>query len=59
MSHISLMGCCEKEFPCEQRLLIPSPKIATYDLEPAMSAFKVTDKVLRAIEEGETTVFGV
>ncbi|HEX6728638.1 MAG TPA: 2,3-bisphosphoglycerate-independent phosphoglycerate mutase [Pyrinomonadaceae bacterium] len=50
-------GGVEKEFPCEQRLLVPSPKIATYDLEPAMSAFKVTDKVLRAIDEGETTVF--
>lgn len=50
-------GGIEKEFPCEQRLLVPSPKIATYDLEPAMSAFKVTDKVLRAIDEGETKVF--
>jgi 2,3-bisphosphoglycerate-independent phosphoglycerate mutase len=36
---------------------VPSPKIATYDLEPEMSAFKVTDKVLRAIEERETDVF--
>ena len=50
-------GGVEKEYPCEQRLLVPSPKIATYDLEPAMSAFKVTDKVLRAIDEGETDVF--
>jgi 2,3-bisphosphoglycerate-independent phosphoglycerate mutase len=50
-------GGIEKEFPCEQRLLVPSPKIATYDLEPAMSAFKVTDKVLRAIDAGVTTVF--
>jgi 2,3-bisphosphoglycerate-independent phosphoglycerate mutase len=50
-------GGIEKEFPCERRLLVPSPKIATYDLEPAMSAFKVTDKVLRAIDEGETRVF--
>ncbi|MGB7923216.1 MAG: 2,3-bisphosphoglycerate-independent phosphoglycerate mutase [Pyrinomonadaceae bacterium] len=50
-------GGVEKEFPCERRLLVPSPKIATYDLEPEMSAFKVTDKVLRAIEEGETDVF--
>jgi 2,3-bisphosphoglycerate-independent phosphoglycerate mutase len=36
---------------------VPSPKIATYDLEPAMSAFKVTDKVLRAIDEGDTDIF--
>ncbi|HEY0544970.1 MAG TPA: 2,3-bisphosphoglycerate-independent phosphoglycerate mutase [Pyrinomonadaceae bacterium] len=50
-------GGVEKEFNCERRLLVPSPKIATYDLEPAMSAFKVTDKVLRAIEERETDVF--
>ena len=50
-------GGTEKEFPGERRLLIPSPKVATYDLEPEMSAFKVTDKVLRAIEEGETDVF--
>jgi 2,3-bisphosphoglycerate-independent phosphoglycerate mutase len=50
-------GGVEKEYPCERRLLVPSPKIATYDLAPEMSAFKVTDKVLRAIEEGETDVF--
>ena len=50
-------GGVEKEYPCEQRLLVPSPKIATYDLEPEMSAFKVTDKVLRGIDEGETDVF--
>jgi len=50
-------GGIEKEFACERRLLVPSPKVATYDLDPAMSAFKVTDKVLRAIEERETDVF--
>ncbi|MEA2175815.1 MAG: 2,3-bisphosphoglycerate-independent phosphoglycerate mutase [Blastocatellia bacterium] len=50
-------GGVEREYPCERRLLVPSPKIATYDLEPEMSAFKVTDKVLRAIEDGETDVF--
>ncbi len=50
-------GGVEQEYPCERRLLVPSPKVATYDLEPAMSAFKVTDKVLRAIDEGETDVF--
>lgn len=52
-------GGVEKEYPCEQRLLVPSPRIDTYDLQPEMSAFKVTDKVLRAIEEGETDVFVV
>ena len=50
-------GGVEKEFRCEQRLLVPSPKIATYDLQPEMSAFKVTDKVLRGIDEGGTDVF--
>ena len=50
-------GGVEQEYPCERRLLVPSPKVTTYDLEPAMSAFKVTDKVLRGIDEGETDVF--
>jgi 2,3-bisphosphoglycerate-independent phosphoglycerate mutase len=52
-------GGVEKEFGCERRLLVPSPKIATYDLQPEMSAFKVTDKVLRGVDEGETDVFVV
>ena len=50
-------GGVEKEFQCESRLLVPSPKIATYDLQPEMSAFKVTDKVLRGVDDGETDVF--
>jgi 2,3-bisphosphoglycerate-independent phosphoglycerate mutase len=50
-------GGVEKEHGCERRLLVPSPKIATYDLQPEMSAFSVTDKVLRGIDEGETDVF--
>jgi 2,3-bisphosphoglycerate-independent phosphoglycerate mutase len=50
-------GGVEAEFNCERRLLVPSPKIATYDLQPEMSAFKVTDKVLRGINESETDVF--
>jgi 2,3-bisphosphoglycerate-independent phosphoglycerate mutase len=52
-------GGTEREFPHEKRLLVPSPKIATYDLAPEMSAFKITDKFLRAIEERETDVFVV
>ena len=52
-------GGVEREFECERRLLVPSPKIATYDLQPEMSAFKVTDKVLRGVDEGETDVFVV
>jgi 2,3-bisphosphoglycerate-independent phosphoglycerate mutase len=50
-------GGVEQEFPFEKRLLIPSPRVATYDLIPEMSAFKITDKVLRGIEAGETDVF--
>ncbi len=50
-------GGVEKEYACEQRLLVPSPKIATYDLQPEMSAFKVTDEVLHAIDQGVTDVF--
>ena len=52
-------GGVETEFGCERRLLVPSPKIATYDLQPEMSAFKVTDKFLRGVDEGETDVFVV
>jgi 2,3-bisphosphoglycerate-independent phosphoglycerate mutase len=50
-------GGVEKEHGCERRLLVPSPRIATYDLQPEMSAFSVTDKVLRGIDERETDVF--
>jgi len=50
-------GGVEKEHACERRLLVPSPRISTYDLQPEMSAFKVMDKVLRGIEERETDVF--
>jgi 2,3-bisphosphoglycerate-independent phosphoglycerate mutase len=37
--------------PGEERVLVASPKIATYDLKPEMSAYEVTDKVLSAIDE--------
>ncbi|MEO6394031.1 MAG: 2,3-bisphosphoglycerate-independent phosphoglycerate mutase [Pyrinomonadaceae bacterium] len=50
-------GGVEKEFPCEKRLLVPSPKVATYDLQPEMSAFKLTNEVLKAIDAGETDVY--
>ena len=39
-------GGVEKPFPGEERKLIPSPKVATYDLQPEMSAFEVTDELL-------------
>jgi 2,3-bisphosphoglycerate-independent phosphoglycerate mutase len=50
-------GGIEKEFPHESRILVPSPKVASYDLAPEMSAFKVTDKACRAIDEDETDVY--
>ncbi|MFO7814476.1 MAG: 2,3-bisphosphoglycerate-independent phosphoglycerate mutase [Halanaerobiales bacterium] len=40
----------EKEFKGEDRELIPSPKIATYDLQPEMSAFKVKDRLMEKLE---------
>jgi 2,3-bisphosphoglycerate-independent phosphoglycerate mutase len=39
-------GGVERAFPKEDREIIPSPKVATYDLKPEMSAFQVTDEVL-------------
>ncbi|MBX6368167.1 MAG: 2,3-bisphosphoglycerate-independent phosphoglycerate mutase [Rhodospirillales bacterium] len=45
-------GGREIEFPGEDRILVPSPKVATYDLKPEMSAFEVTDKLVAAIEAG-------
>ncbi|MBB5191527.1 2,3-bisphosphoglycerate-independent phosphoglycerate mutase [Silvimonas terrae] len=43
----------EKEFPGEDRVLVPSPKVATYDLQPEMSAPQVTDKIIEAIGTGQ------
>ncbi|MBT5242319.1 MAG: 2,3-bisphosphoglycerate-independent phosphoglycerate mutase [Rhodospirillaceae bacterium] len=48
-----LNGGIETEFPGEQRILVPSPKVATYDQEPAMSAAEVTDKLVEAIESSQ------
>ena len=45
-------GGVEKVYPGEDRILVPSPKVATYDLKPEMSAFEVTDKLVNAIESG-------
>ncbi|MBI3446957.1 MAG: 2,3-bisphosphoglycerate-independent phosphoglycerate mutase [Magnetospirillum sp.] len=45
-------GGRELVFPGEERILVPSPKVATYDLQPEMSAMEVTDKLVAAIEGG-------
>lgn len=39
-------------YPGEDRCIVPSPKVSTYDLSPAMSAAEVSDQVIRAIESG-------
>lgn len=43
----------EKPLPGEDRALIPSPKVATYDLKPEMSAYEVTDRVVAEIKSGK------
>jgi 2,3-bisphosphoglycerate-independent phosphoglycerate mutase len=46
----------EKTFPGEDRVLIPSPKVSTYDHKPEMSAYEVTDAVVERIESGKYDV---
>ena len=43
----------EVVYPGEERILVPSPQVATYDLQPEMSAPEVTDKLVAAIESGK------
>jgi 2,3-bisphosphoglycerate-independent phosphoglycerate mutase len=45
-----LNGGREAAFPGEDRILVPSPKVATYDLKPEMSAYEVKDKLVEAIK---------
>ncbi len=46
-------GGVEKPYEGEDRILVPSPKVATYDLQPEMSAYLVAEKVCEAIESGK------
>ncbi len=46
----------EISFPGEDRVLVPSPDVATYDLKPEMSAFEVTDKLVAAINSKQYDV---
>ncbi|RYZ59098.1 MAG: 2,3-bisphosphoglycerate-independent phosphoglycerate mutase [Chitinophagaceae bacterium] len=48
-------GGREKPFEGEQRLMVSSPKVATYDLQPEMSAPEVTTAILAEIEKGEAS----
>jgi 2,3-bisphosphoglycerate-independent phosphoglycerate mutase len=43
-------GGVEQPYPGEDRIMVPSPKVATYDLKPEMSAHEVTDKLVDAIK---------
>lgn len=47
-----LNGGREAPYPGEERVLVPSPKVATYDLQPEMSAPELTDRTVAAIEGG-------
>ncbi len=49
-------GGVEAPYENEDRALIPSPKVATYDLQPEMSAYEVTDEVIKRIESGKYDV---
>lgn len=53
--HVSFFfsGGREDKFPGEERIMIPSPKVATYDLQPEMSAYAVTDAAIEAINKTE------
>lgn len=46
-------GGRETEFEGEKRLLCPSPKVATYDLQPEMSAYEIRDKIVPELQKGE------
>ena len=48
-----LNGGRETPYDGEDRILVPSPKVATYDLQPEMSAFEVRTKLVEAIREGK------
>ena len=45
-------GGKEAPFPGEDRIMVPSPKVATYDLKPEMSAKEVADEIIKSIEDG-------
>eukprot|EP00949_MAST-11_sp_MAST-11-sp1_P003519 g3519.t1 len=48
-----LNGGLEEPFPGEDRLLVPSPKVATYDLQPEMSAPELSSKLCEAVQSGK------
>ncbi len=54
-AHITFFfnGGAEEVFKGEERILVPSPKVATYDLKPEMSAYEVCDKLVNAVKSKE------
>ncbi len=52
-------GGREVEYPDMKKILIPSPKVATYDLQPEMSAFIVTDKFLEEVDNYDVTIMNL
>ena len=46
-------GGVEQKYPGEKRILIPSPKVKTYDLQPEMSALEVTEALLKELKTGD------
>src|SRR5262249_60533142 len=46
-------GGREERYEGEQRIMVPSPKVATYDLQPEMSAPELTDRAVEAIRSGK------
>ena len=51
-----LNGGVEKPFPCEERVLIPSAKVATYDLEPTMRAKEIAERAAKEVASGNVDV---
>ena len=49
-------GGVEKQYEGEDRILVKSPAVATYDMQPEMSAYEVTDKLVEAIKSGKYDV---
>lgn len=49
-------GGNEQVYPNEERILVPSPKVATYDMQPEMSAYEITDNIVEAVENNRFDV---
>ena len=52
-------GGKEVEYPDMKKILIPSPKVATYDLKPEMSVYEVTDNFLKEVENYDVTIMNL